>query len=111
MWWKKDETDTDEYAAVKIALKIAVRRLVGVGVQNSKAGQILALICAGVRAVDGEQYDDVVVDVLDQYVTDFDDDPMLKADIKDILLLMGLGEVNVDIPKVDAVLDTVCSLV
>ena len=112
MWWKdKDDKPKDEYAALKVALSMAVRRIVGSNLQNSKEGQILALVCAGVRAATGDQYDDVVVEVLDQYTDEFEKDPMLKQDIKDILFLMGLGEVNVDIPKVDAVLDTVCKLV
>jgi hypothetical protein len=36
---------------------------------------------------------------------------MLKQDIIDILTLMGLGDVNVNVEKVDAVLGTVCSMV
>ena len=112
MFWKKDkEENPDQYAAIKVALEIAVRRMVGVSIQNSKEGQILALICAGVRAAEGDQYDDVVVEVMDEYTDWFEEDPLLKADIKSILQLMGLGDVPVDIPKVDAVLDTVCALV
>ena len=113
MWWKKKDKNEnqDKYAALKIALQIAVRRMVGESIQNSKEGQILALVCAGIRAADGEQYDDVVVEIMDQYTDEFKKDPLLKQDIKDILSLMGLGDTPVDIPKVDAVLDTVCALV
>ena len=114
MWWKKDKTEeekADQYAAIKIALKLAIRRIVGESIQNSKEGQILALVCAGIRAAKADQYDDVVIEVMDQYTDEFEKDPMLKQDIKDILQLMGLGELKVDVPKVDAVLDTVCSLV
>ena len=113
MWWKKKDKNenADQYAALKVALKIAVRRIVGESLQNSKEGQILALVCAGIRAAEGDQYDDVVVEVMDQYTDEFEKDPMLKQDITDILQLMGLGDVPVDIPKVDAVLDTVCKLV
>ena len=112
MFWKnKDKKETDQYAAIKIALEIAVRRMVGESIQNSKEGQILALICAGIRSADGEQYDDVVVEIMDQYTDEFEKDPLLKQDIKSILRLMGLGDTPVDIPKVDAVLDTVCALV
>lgn len=112
MWWKDKEEQTDKYAAIKVALKMAVRRIVGEGLQNSKEGQILALICAGIRAADsGDQYDDVVVEVMDQYSDEFEKDPLLKQDIKDILTLMGLGTVPVQVEKVDAVLDTVCALV
>lgn len=112
MWWKDKEEPKDEYAALKVALKIAVRRLVGESLQDSKEGQILALICAGIRAAEnGEQYDDIVVEVMDQYSDEFEKDPMLKQDIKDILTLMGLGSVPVDVKKVDAVLGTVCALV
>lgn len=112
MWWKdKDDKPKDEYAAIKVALEIAVRRMIGESLQNSKEGQILALICAGIRAADGEQYDDVVLEVMDQYTDEFEKDPLLKQDIKSILTLMGLGSDPVDVKKVDAVLGTVCALV
>lgn len=111
MWWKDKKEPKDEYAALKVALEIAVRRMVGESLQTSKEGQILALICAGIRASEGDQYDDVVVEIMDQYTDEFEKDPLLKHDIKSILTLMGLGSDPVDVMKVDAVLDTVCKLV
>lgn len=114
MFWKKDQTDEekkDQYAALKIALKIAIRRIAGEELKKTKEGQILALVCAGLTAASGDQYDDVVAEVMDQYTDWFDEDPMLKQDIADILALMGLSDVDVDIQKVDAVMGTVCSLV
>lgn len=112
MFWKKDEEqEKDQYAALKIALKIALRRIAGEQIKQTKEGQILAMICAALTEAEGDQYDDVVVEVMDQYTEWFKEDPMLKQDITDILQLMGLGDMNVDIEKVDAVKGTVCSLV
>jgi hypothetical protein len=112
MFWKKDEEqEKDQYAALKVALKIALRRIAGEEIKKTKEGEILALVCQGLTAATGDQYDDVVANVMDQYTDAFKNDPMLKQDITDILQLMGLGDKDVDIPKVDAVMGTVCSLV
>lgn len=113
MFWKKDNDDkTDEYAALKVALKIAIRRIAGEELKKTKEGQILATLCVAIRAAStGEDYDEAVVAVMDQYTNWFEEDPMLKQDIADILTLMGLSDVDVDVKKVDAVLGTVCSLV
>ena len=114
MFWKKDQTEEekkDQYAALKVALKIALRRIAGEEIKKTKEGQILAMICVGLSGAKGDQYDDVVADVMDQYTDWFEEDPMLKQDIADILTLMGLGDIDVDIQKVDAVMGTVCSLV
>jgi len=113
MFWKKDKEETDDkYEVLKLALKMALRRIAGTEIKKTKEGQILALICESVRSAEsGDLYDEAVAKVMDQFSDEFEKDPMLKQDIIDILTLMGLGDINVDVEKVDAVLDTVCLMV
>lgn len=112
MWWKDDDEDQDQYAALKIALKIAARRLLAEQYPEAEAAmKILTKLCVGINDAEGDTYDDVVVAILDEYTDVFEDDPMLKADISDILTLMGLGDMNVEVEKVDALITVVCDLV
>lgn len=113
MFWKKDkEENEDQYAVLKVALKMALRRIAGAEIKQTKEGEILALICEGLgKAGSGDLYDEAVAKVMDQYSDVFENDPMLKQDITDILQLMGLGDIDVDVEKVDAVMSTVCSMV
>ena len=102
MFGKKKE---DIYAVAKAAAEIAVRRVIA---NNPKVAVPMKLICALVVA--GEM-DDLLKMIADNNPKLFSKDPLLMADIKTILALIGFMDVTIDRPKLEAITGHVCKMI
>jgi len=103
MFSKKDKED--KYAEAKVILKIAARRVLA---SYPAASAIINLICAYREETD---LSGVATTVLEKNTDLFDKDPLLKEDIKDVLTLTGLHASDIEVPKAQALIGVLCSLV
>lgn len=103
MFTKKEKLD--KYGAQKAVLRIAARRLLAA---NPEAAIVLKSVCL----LQNKGHISDLVDLVEQNnASIFQKDPMLKEDIKDILVLLGLDEISPDIIKFKALIPVVCDLV
>ena len=95
----------DAYAAAKVALKIAVRHLLAAKPEVIAA---IHVICSFAEEPD---LSGVAVEVLAKNSDLFTKDPLLKADVLDIIDLMGLNATTIEVPKVKALMGVLCGMV
>ena len=94
----------DKYAVVKAALEIAARRILA---NNPEVAVVIEAICSLSKS---GSLEDIATDLLaDQEL--FQKDPLLMADAKTILTLLGLDVDSIDAPKTKALLGKLCSMV
>ena len=94
----------DKYAVVKAALEIAARRILA---NNPEVAVVIEAICA--LSTSGN-LEDIATELLaDQEL--FQKDPLLMADAKTILTLLGLDVDAIDAPRTKALLGKLCSMV
>ena len=94
----------DKYAVVKAALEIAARRILA---NNPEVAVVIEAICSLSQSGGLE---DIATELLaDQEL--FQKDPLLLADAKTILTLLGLDVNTIDAPKTKALLGKLCSMV
>lgn len=95
----------DVYATVKGIAEIAVRRGLA---NNPKYAMPLKLIC---QLVSAGEVDDLVDMVAKNNPKLFSKDPLLAADIKTIVGILGLADVKVDNAKLNAVTAHICGMI
>ena len=100
--FKKKE---DAYAVAKVALKIAVRHALAAKPEIVGAFHV---ICSFAEEPD---LTNAAVEIIDKNQDIFSKDPLLKADVLDIIDLMGLNAPTIDMPKVKALMSTLCGMV
>ena len=94
----------DKYAVVKAALEIAARRILA---NNPEVAVVIEAICSLSQSGGLE---DIATELLaDQEL--FQKDPLLLADAKTIITLLGLDMAVIDAPKTKALLGKLCSMV
>ena len=95
----------DSYEAAKVALKIAARRYLA-----AQPGIIAAIhvICSFQEETD---FSGIAAEILDKNTDLFKKDPLLKADVIDLLDLLGLNSVTIEVPKVKALMKVLCGMV
>jgi hypothetical protein len=95
--------------AADVLLRIAARRALA---EHAEALPVLKEVCARAReqAAGGADFASVEAEILDAHSDLFQQDPLLKADIQDILGLMGLAAPAPDAGSVAERAEILCAL-
>ena len=104
-------TAPDPDAAAKITARIAARHLLA---DKPEAVVVLRDVCAAAdQAEASADLSDLVMAAIERHSDLFENDPLLRADLLDLLDLMGLSAPPVagDMPPRPPALDAVCGLV
>ena len=101
MFQKKE----DAYAAARVALKIAARRYMSA---NPGIIDAINVICSFQEEAD---FSGIAIQILDKNTDLFKKDPLLKADVVDLLDLLGLQSATIEVPRVKALMGVLCGMV
>lgn len=95
----------DKLALAKIGIRVAARHLIAA---KPEAQLILGVICS--MAGNGD-LSTVATDVIGAHTEILEKDPTLKADIEDILTLLGLRAKEIDLDKAGELISFLCSVI